>query len=66
MNNFNQIDEIYLNSLCDNLAKSQMTLIQEKTEDPEKQSDITKQLTAINSLLTSAMRLRNVLRKIKK
>lgn len=64
--NFNQIDEAYLNSLCDNLAKNQMTLIQEKTEDPEKQSDITKQLTAINSLLTSAMRLRNVLRKIKK
>lgn len=64
--NFNQIDEAYLNILCDNLAKNQMTLIQEKTEDPEKQSDITKQLTAINSLLTSAMRLRNVLRKIKK
>lgn len=64
--NFNQIDEAYLSSLCDNLAKSQMALIQEKTDDPEKQNDITKQLTAINSFLTSAMRFRNVLRKIKK
>jgi hypothetical protein len=64
--NFNQIDEACLNNLCDLLAKSQMTLMQDKTEDPEKQSDITKQLTAINSVLTSAMRLRNVLRKIKK
>lgn len=64
--NFNQVDEMYLNNLCEVLGKTQMTLMQDKTEDPEKQNDITKQLTAINSLLTSAMRFRNVLRKIKK
>jgi hypothetical protein len=64
--NFRQIDEIYLNNLCDTLAKTQMDLMNDKTEDPEKQKDITKQLTALNSLLTSAMRFRNVLRKIKK
>jgi hypothetical protein len=60
------IDEKYLDSLIDCLGKSQMTLLQDKTDDPEKQTDITKQLTGINSLLTSAMRFRNVLRKIKK
>jgi len=52
--------------LIDCLGKSQMTLLQDKTDDPEKQTDITKQLTGINTLLTSAMRFRNVLRKIKK
>lgn len=67
MNNFtNQVDEPYLNNLVEALVKSQMTLMQDKTEEPEKQSDITKQLTAINSLLTSAMRFRNVLRRMKK
>jgi hypothetical protein len=66
MNFNNQIDEAYLNQLCEALAKSQMTLMNEKTDDPEKQVAITKQLTAMNSLLASAMRLRNVLRKLKK
>jgi hypothetical protein len=60
------IDEKYLDSLIDTLGKSQITLLQDKTDDPEKQSDISKQLTGINSLLSSAMRFRNVLRKIKK
>lgn len=60
------IDEKYLDNLIECLGKSQMTLLQDKTDDPEKQSDITKQLTGINTLLTSAMRFRNVLRKIKK
>jgi hypothetical protein len=64
--NLNQIDEPYLNNLCDNLAKQQMTLMNDKTDDPEKQLAITKQLTCINSLLSSAMRFRNVLRKLKK
>ena len=66
MNFNNQVDEAYLNALCETLAKTQMTLMNEKTDDPEKQMAITKQLTAMNSLLTSAMRLRNVLRKLKK
>jgi hypothetical protein len=60
------IDEKYLDNLIESLGKSQMTLLQDKTDDPEKQNDITKQLTGINSLLSSAMRFRNVLRKIKK
>jgi hypothetical protein len=60
------IDEKYLDNLIDALGKSQMTLLQDKTDDPEKQNDITKQLTGLNSLLTASMRLRNVLRKIKK
>ena len=60
------IDEKYLDSLIDCLGKSQIALLQDKTDDPEKQNDITKQMTGINSLLTSAMRFRNVLRKIKK
>jgi hypothetical protein len=64
--NSSSIDEKYLDGLIDNLGKSQMALLQDKTDDPEKQNDITKQLTGLNSLLTAAMRLRNVLRKIKK
>ena len=62
----NKITLEYLDQLCDTLAKAQMTLIQTKEEDPEKQTEITKQLTGINSLLTSAMRFRNVMRKLKK
>ena len=60
------VDEKYLDGLIDCLGKSQMALLQDKTDDPEKQSNITKQLTGLNALLTSAMRFRNVLRKIKK
>ncbi len=62
----NSIDEKYLDTLIECLGKLQFTLLQDKTDDPEKQTDITKQLTGINTLLTSAMRFRNVLRKIKK
>jgi hypothetical protein len=62
----NKISIEYLDQLCDTLAKAQMNLMQTKEDDPEKQSDITKQLTGINSLLTSAMRFRNVMRKLKK
>ena len=64
--NVNQIDEAYLNNLCDCLAKQQMTLMNDRTDDPEKQVAITKQLTCINSLLSCAMRFRNVMRKLKK
>ena len=62
----NKITEDYLTQLCDTLAKAQMTLMQTKEDDPEKQESVTKQLTGINSLLTCAMRFRNVLRKLKK
>ena len=66
MNFNNEVNEQYMNALCDSLAKCQMTLMSDKTDDPEKQKDITKQLTSINSLMSSAMRFRNVLRKIQK
>ncbi len=67
MNFNNEVNEQYINTLCDNLAKFQMALmVSDKTDDPEKQKDITKQLTSINSLMSSAMRFRNVLRKIQK
>lgn len=67
MNNFNnEINEQYMNTLCDNLAKFQMTLMSDKTDDPEKQKDINQQFTGINTLLSAAMRFRNVLRKIQK
>ena len=67
MNNFKtEVNEQYMNTLCDNLAKFQMSLMSDKTDDPEKQKDITKQLTSINTLMSSAMRFRNVLRKIQK
>ena len=67
MNHFsNEINEQYMNTLCDNLAKFQMSLMSDKTDDPEKQKDITKQLTSINTLMSAAMRFRNVLRKIQK
>ena len=67
MNNFNnEVNEQYMNTLCDNLAKFQMTLMSDKTDDPEKQKDINQQFTGINTLLSSAMRFRNVLRKIQK
>ena len=67
MNNFNnEVNEQYMNTLCDNLAKFQMTLMSDKTDDPEKQKDINQQFTGINTLLSSAMRFRKVLRKIQK
>ena len=66
MNFNNEVNEQYINSLCDNLAKFQMSLMGDKTDDPEKQQHITKQLTSINSLMAAAMRFRNVLRKIQK
>ena len=67
MNNFNtEVNEQYMNTLCDNLAKFQMTLMSDKTDDPEKQKDINQQFTGINTLLSSAMRFRNILRKIQK
>ena len=67
MNNFNnEVNEQYMNTLCDNLAKFQMTLMSDKTDDPEKQKDINQQFTGINTLLSSAMRFRNVLCKIQK
>jgi fumarate hydratase class II len=44
------------------ITKYQMSLVTEKHEEPEKQKEVTKKLTAINSLASSLMRVRNILR----
>ncbi len=36
MNFNNEVNESYMNILCDNLAKFQMALMSDKTDDPEK------------------------------
>ena len=60
--NFNEINEQTVSDFYQRLAKYQLSLITEKTEDPEKSKFITKQLTSINSLLSGLMRFRNILK----
>lgn len=60
--NFNEINESSISDFINRLAKYQMNLINEKTEDPIKAKFITKQLTNINSLLSGLMRFRNILK----
>lgn len=60
--NFNEINEQSVSDFIQRLAKHQMSLITEKTEDPEKAKFITKQLTSINSLLSGLMRFNNILK----
>jgi hypothetical protein len=50
--NFNEINEQTVSEFYQRLAKYQLSLITEKTDDPEKAKFITKQLTSINSLLS--------------
>jgi hypothetical protein len=59
--NFNEINEQSVSEFYQRLAKYQLSLITEKTDDPEKAKFITKQLTSINSLLSGLMRFRNIL-----
>ena len=59
--NFNEINEQSVSDFYHRLAKYQLSLITEKTDDPEKAKFITKQLTSINSLLSGLMRFRNIL-----
>ena len=59
--NFNEINEATVSDFINRLAKYQMSLITEKTEDPIKAKLVTKQLTSINSLLSNLMRFKNIL-----
>jgi hypothetical protein len=60
--NFNEVSEQTVTNFYESLAKYQLSLITEKTDDPIKAKYITKQLTNINSLLSSLMRFRNILK----
>lgn len=59
------ITEQYLNKLYEDLHKEQMNLMTKiknssEPENRDKEKDITKQITLINSLMMGALRLRNV------
>jgi hypothetical protein len=59
------ITEQYLNRFYEDLQKEQMTLMNEMKLgcDAEKERDITKQISLINTLLINSLRLRNVRQK---
>lgn len=66
---FNDLTESYLDNLYDTLSKEQMRLMTEmkNCKDPEsssKEQDIQKQLTLLNTLMISTLRLRNLKKKI--
>jgi hypothetical protein len=63
------LTEQYLDKLYDDLSKEQMRLMTElkNCKDPEhsnKEQDIQKQLTLLNTLMISTLRLRNLKKKI--
>ena len=62
MNNQNNITPEAVQQFYEQISKFQMSLITEKHDEPEKQKEVTKKLTAINSLASSLMRVRNILR----
>lgn len=71
MSSFQTCDltEQYLDKLYDDLSKEQMRLMTElkNCKDPEhsaKEQDIQKQLTLLNTLMISTLRLRNLKKKI--
>lgn len=71
MSSFQMSDltEQYLDKLYDDLSKEQMRLMTEmkNCKDPEsssKEQDIQKQLTLLNTLMISTLRLRNLKKKI--
>jgi hypothetical protein len=59
------ITEQYLNRFYEELQKEQMTLMNEIKLgcDSKKESDITRQITIINTLLINSLRLRNIRQK---
>ncbi len=59
------ITEQYLNRFYEDLQKEQMTLMNDMKLgcDSEKERDITKQISLINTLLINSLRLRNVRQK---
>ncbi len=67
--NGSDITEQYLNKLYEDLSKEQMRLMNDLKNssgggDSEKEKDITKQFTFLNTLMTTALRYRNLKRKI--
>jgi hypothetical protein len=61
-----ELNEQYLNNLYEDLQKEQMTLMTDMKTDTstEKEKDITKQLTLLNTLMLNIMRLRNLKKQI--
>ena len=68
MNSNDLVSEQYLNKVYENLSQNQQHLmlsLKNLTADEiSKETDITKQLTLINTINTNLMRLRNLKRKI--
>jgi hypothetical protein len=62
------VTESYLNKVYENLSQHQqhlmMSLKNLNADEMAKETDITKQLTLINTINTNLMRLRNIKRKI--
>jgi hypothetical protein len=68
MNPNDLVSENYLNKVYENLTQHQQHLMLSlknlNADDMAKETDITKQLTLINTINTNLMRLRNLKRKI--
>jgi len=66
--NGSDITEQFLNKLYEDLSKEQMRLMSDLKSnsniDGDKEKDITKQFTFLNTLMTTALRYRNLKRKI--
>ena len=66
--NGSDITEQYLNKLYEDLSKEQMRLMNDLKSssniEGDKEKDITQQFTFLNTLMTTALRYRNLKRKI--
>lgn len=66
---FSDLNEAYLEKLYDDLSKEQMRLMGELknskgVEEANKEKDIQKQLTFLNTLMINTLRLRNLKRQL--
>ena len=66
---FSDMTEVYLDKLYDDLSKEQMRLMTDlkNCKEPEhigKEQDLQKQLSLLNTLMISSLRLRNLKKKI--
>jgi hypothetical protein len=55
----NDITEQYLNKVYDDLQREQMKLMNDMKTGTEREKEITKQITIINSINIALLRLRN-------
>lgn len=65
----NDLTEQYLNKLYEDLSKEQMRLMNcmkngGEIQEREKEEAVTKQITALNALMISVLRFRNMRKKI--